>query len=293
MRGDDRSKYFTINSATLENNGSSSYCRSAWSRKTPSTSAAEGTFAIAAWTITATGASATNRSMSESNNTAMTPPSESLTTRPHGRPKTEHHAGRGQRIVPMLPQVEKALAELQKQASSGELKVFPKLTGEVNLRTGLLKLIARAGLKPWPKLWQNLRASAATDFANNAPAHVAAKICGHSERIAQEHYWQATDTDLTAAAERVAAANVEKAENLKKHAKQKAKQPPQKTEANGEVITSRQVTSDLITIPLEPQKIRENADKRSHWEALDDFLKWAARDSNPRPSRCKRDALTN
>jgi hypothetical protein len=51
-------------------------------------------------------------------------------------------------------------------------------------------------VKQWPKLWHNLRASGATDFARTLPSHVAAEICGHTEEIAKEHYWQVGQSDL-------------------------------------------------------------------------------------------------
>ncbi len=74
--------------------------------------------------------------------------------------------------------------------------VFPELRADSNLRTTLEKFIKRAGLKQWPKLWQNLRASAATDLARCLPGHVAAAICGHTEQIAQEHYRTVSNFDL-------------------------------------------------------------------------------------------------
>ena len=46
------------------------------------------------------------------------------------------------------------------------------------------------------KLWQNLRSSAATDFARSIPSHIAASICGHTEEIAKEPYWTVEDADL-------------------------------------------------------------------------------------------------
>ncbi len=51
-------------------------------------------------------------------------------------------------------------------------------------------------MKTWPKLWQNLRSSGATDFARLVPSHIAASICGHTEEIAKEHYWKVGDQDL-------------------------------------------------------------------------------------------------
>jgi integrase len=110
--------------------------------------------------------------------------------------KTEHHAQRGVRIIPLLPAIEKELLSLLLEAEDGAERVFPDVNGSTNLRTTLDKNIARAGVKQWPKLWQNLRASGATDFARSLPSHVAAEICGHTEQIAQEHYWTVSDSDL-------------------------------------------------------------------------------------------------
>lgn len=110
--------------------------------------------------------------------------------------KTEHHARRAVRILPLLPQIEKELLALHLEAEDGAELVFPDVRADSNLRTTLEKIIARAGVKQWPKLWQNLRASGATDFARSLPSHVAAEICGHTEQIAQEHYWTVTDSDL-------------------------------------------------------------------------------------------------
>lgn len=38
-----------------------------------------------------------------------------------------------------------------------------------NFRTRFAKLIAKAGVKPWPKLFHNLRASCETDLAKTHP----------------------------------------------------------------------------------------------------------------------------
>jgi integrase len=113
--------------------------------------------------------------------------------------KTKRHEHRQLRYVPIPRMLEEQLRELRHRARPGAIHVFERLEGTSNLRTALLRFIQRAQLKPWPKLWQNLRASAATDFARTLPAHVAAAICGHTTQIAQEHYWTVADTDLESA----------------------------------------------------------------------------------------------
>lgn len=69
-----------------------------------------------------------------------------------------------------------------------------------NLRTQLLRILQKAGVSPWPTLFQNLRASRATELAAEHPAHVAAAWLGHSTLVAQKHYWQVTDSDFDRAA---------------------------------------------------------------------------------------------
>ncbi len=115
--------------------------------------------------------------------------------------KTERHERRAIRILPLFPAIEKELLALFTEAEEGAQFVFPGLRADMNLRTGLERILRRAGVKQWPKLWQNLRASGATDFARSLPSHVAAEICGHTEQIAKEHYWTVTDQDLDQAIE--------------------------------------------------------------------------------------------
>jgi integrase len=117
--------------------------------------------------------------------------------------KTERHKRRAIRAIPLLPQIETELLKLHLEAQDGEEYVFPNISGQTNLRTYLERIIRNAGVKQWPKLWHNLRASGATDFARTLPSHVAAEICGHTEEIAKEHYWQVGESDLNLAIEKL------------------------------------------------------------------------------------------
>ena len=110
--------------------------------------------------------------------------------------KTEHHEGKGSRDVPVFPELRPFLEEAWELAEPGQKYVISRYRGNVNLRTQLQKIIKRAGVKPWPKLWQNLRSSRATELASACPAHVATAFLGHSIQVAQKHYWQVTDADF-------------------------------------------------------------------------------------------------
>ncbi len=56
-----------------------------------------------------------------------------------------------------------------------------------------MQIIKRAGLKPWPKPFQNLRSTRETELMEKFPAHVVCGWIGNSEAIALKHYLQVTD----------------------------------------------------------------------------------------------------
>ena len=111
--------------------------------------------------------------------------------------KTEHHEGKGSRWVPIFPELKPFLAVCWESAAPGTVYVISRYRERnQNLRTQLGRIIRRAGVKPWPKLFQNLRASRATELAAEHPAHVAAAWLGHSTLVANKHYWQVTEDDF-------------------------------------------------------------------------------------------------
>jgi len=111
--------------------------------------------------------------------------------------KTEHHEGKETRVVPLFPELRPYLEAAWDEAEPGTEFVITRYRDSgVNLRSRLLDIICTAGLKEWPKLFQNLRASRATELAAAHPAHVAAEWLGHSTLVAQRHYWQTTDADF-------------------------------------------------------------------------------------------------
>jgi hypothetical protein len=57
----------------------------------------------------------------------------------------------------------------------------------------LLRHILAAGLKPWLKLWQNLRASRTTELAHRSPSFGCSAWLDQTERIADEFYRMVTD----------------------------------------------------------------------------------------------------
>ena len=110
-------------------------------------------------------------------------------------PKTEGYEGKETRIVPIFPELKAYLNEAwETEADKTEFVITRYRSDSQNLRTTLLKVIERAGLKPWPKLFQNLRASRQTELEETFPTHVVCKWMGNSPKVAQRHYLQVTDS---------------------------------------------------------------------------------------------------
>ena len=113
-------------------------------------------------------------------------------------PKTESYAGHAVRLVPMDPTVASELSTLRTHQADADA-VFAGLASQVSLRTQFHRIIKRAGHQPWPRLFQNLRASCATDWVERFPAHEVAKWLGHSPLVAQQHYLMPNDLHFQAA----------------------------------------------------------------------------------------------
>jgi integrase len=110
-------------------------------------------------------------------------------------PKTEHIEGHESRIIPLFPELRGPLLEVFEQAEPGVEHVITRYRdGNQNLRTHFERIIRRAGLEPWPKLFHNLRATRQTGLAETFPIHVVCKWIGNSAVVAKEHYLQVTDS---------------------------------------------------------------------------------------------------
>lgn len=109
-------------------------------------------------------------------------------------PKTAHHEGKGSRFVPIgdiLPWLEQAFDE----AAEGSERIITRFTDtNVNLGKPFNVILQRAGMTPWPKLFQNMRASCETDWLDSGiSAHVVATWIGHSVKIQNQNYAQVDD----------------------------------------------------------------------------------------------------
>jgi len=112
-------------------------------------------------------------------------------------PKTKQY-----RTVPLFPEVRKYLEEAFDQAPEGAVHVIQRYRDEdVNLRTPLNRIIKRAGLTPWQKPLQNLRATRETELADLYPEHVVCEWIGNSKVVARKHYLHVTEDHFAKAAQ--------------------------------------------------------------------------------------------
>lgn len=124
-------------------------------------------------------------------------------------PKTEHHAGKGCRIIPLFAELRPYLDEAFALAPDGAEFVVDERFRKAalgaagwlnaNLRTTFEKIIKRAGLVPWPRLFHNLRASRETELVESYPVQVVTSWLGNTPSVAMRHYLMTTDEHFESA----------------------------------------------------------------------------------------------
>ncbi len=117
-------------------------------------------------------------------------------------PKTEHHEGKGSRPIPMFAELRPYLEEAFELVPEGAVYVVggnyrqaaqsAKGWSNCNMRTQFERLVKRAGLTPWPRLFHALRSSRETELLADFPMHVVTAWLGNTPKIALKHYAMAT-----------------------------------------------------------------------------------------------------
>ncbi|WP_146529200.1 tyrosine-type recombinase/integrase [Novipirellula artificiosorum] len=97
------------------------------------------------------------------------------------------------RCCPIFPELRPHLMRAKEMAPDGATMLQNRYKPEANPLTTLRKIIEKTGLKPWPKLLQNLRASRETELLGKYPAKDVTSWLGNSPTVAHKHYAMATD----------------------------------------------------------------------------------------------------
>ena len=72
---------------------------------------------------------------------------------------------------------------------------------KTNLRSQMIRILKRAEIKVWPKLFQNLRSSRESELIKVHGMEVACAWIGNTPAVAMKHYLQITDEDYEKALE--------------------------------------------------------------------------------------------
>jgi integrase len=150
--------------------------------------------------------------------------------------KTEQHEGKEKRQIPIFPELRHHLEEVWDMAEPGSEFVITRYRNKsVNLRTQLERILGKAGLQAWPKLFQNLRSTRETELSATYPIHVVCAWLGNSPAVAVKHYLQVTDADFESAANGSAKCSAPLAQNAAQTPPDAVRQVlPQRGEKNPE-----------------------------------------------------------
>jgi len=142
-------------------------------------------------------------------------------------PKTAHHAGGAERVVPIFPELQGLMLEAFHAAPDGAEFVIGRYREGSNLNPELRRIIRRAGVTCWERAWHNLRASRQTELAQDFPIHVVCAWLGNSRMIAQGHYLRVLDADFQRATVKLTEKATETTSVQKgTHESAKSKTPP-------------------------------------------------------------------
>lgn len=114
-------------------------------------------------------------------------------------PKKAHLVGHETRVVPIFPELRPHLERAFHEAEPGAVYVVPRARAGENLRTYANRILRKASVAAWPKLFNNLRSSCETELMRRHPAHLVHAWIGHTATVAENHYLQVTDADYEAA----------------------------------------------------------------------------------------------
>lgn len=167
-------------------------------------------------------------------------------------PKTEKHEGKECRVIPLFPELKQYLDTAWVELGDKEAVyiITRARNNSINLRTQFTRIIKKAGLTPWPKLFQNLRSSRETELAETFPIHVVCEWIGNSQAIAKKHYLQVTDAHFDKAISKAA----QKAAQLRSEVPRNVSTTKTASPIEGEAVLELATTGDVVyNYPVPPE----------------------------------------
>lgn len=96
----------------------------------------------------------------------------------------------GVRFCPIFPRILELLKEAKENENAHPTFVLMRHRMDKNMGTHMKRIIAKAGIKPWPKVFVNLRSTRRTELQEKYPSHVIDAWLGQSTHVAELHYLQ-------------------------------------------------------------------------------------------------------
>lgn len=117
------------------------------------------------------------------------------------KPKVKQHSHKRYREVPIFRELRPWLEKAFELADPGAVYVCPALqssTGQA-FTSRLKKVLRRLKIEPWPRILQNLRATRSNEVEREFGGKCESAWIGHSQKVAQENYLVASDSDYVRA----------------------------------------------------------------------------------------------
>ena len=182
-------------------------------------------------------------------------------------PKTARHAGHESRVIPLFPELRPYLEAVFDAAPPGTKHFITRYRDAgSNLRTHMTRLVKRAGMEPWPRIFHNLRSSRQTELEETFPTHVVCKWIGNSPQVARKHYLQMTDEHFERALEGGAKSGADVAQKQAQHPHARGRTVSQrKGDAKQQALTPCEDTrSDASQRDHSQEKMAEMHGNRTH-----------------------------
>jgi len=113
-------------------------------------------------------------------------------------PKTEHHEGQDKRIVPLFPELrselEKHFSAVESDGNEFVIQVYQRTSWV--LYEPFQKIAHGAGLGTIVSPFVNMRRSRSNEVLRKHGSQLESLGIGHSEKVMEEHYFEAEDEDF-------------------------------------------------------------------------------------------------
>ena len=173
--------------------------------------------------------------------------------------KTKRH-GKGWRVVHLFPELAEILREAFLEAPDRAKYVVSRYRAKnSNLRTQFERIIKRANVEPWERLFHNLRASRQTELMMQFPAHVVCDWLGNDEATATRHYLQTTPAHFEQASQGTTAAGWHRgwrqvAQDMATKAAKANRNESQETKTATGVTANMPVFPEALNVPSVPPR---------------------------------------